>query len=254
MINSRVAKVFSTPANPADAILAAIQQAAPAGASIAVRHGTTVGTNTLLERKGAEVAFVTTAGFEDTIAIGRQARPSLYDWFMEPPPCLVPAGLRFGVPERTSAEGAILRTPMEQELRALREAIDKSGAEAIAISLLFSFANPANERLVAAALEPLGLPLSISHRILPEFREYERASTIVVNAYLAPKVGSYIRSLQEGSRRDVSGRGAACDAVFGWHYLFHGRVGGAGAHCSFRACGRSDWCGEDRCALPDYRR
>jgi N-methylhydantoinase A len=193
----KVAKVFSTPANPADAILAAIQQAAPAGASIAVRHGTTVGTNALLERKGAKVAFVTTAGFEDTIAMGRQARQSLYDWFMEPPPCLVPAGLRFGVPERTSAEGAILRAPVEQGLSDLREAIDKSGAEAIAISLLFSFANPANERLVAAALEPLGLPLSVSHRILPEFREYERASTIVVNAYLAPKAGSYIRSLQE---------------------------------------------------------
>src|ERR1700722_16711921 len=193
----KVAKVFSTPANPADAILAAIQQAAPAGASIAVRHGTTVGTNALLERKGAKVAFVTTAGFEDTIAMGRQARQSLYDWFMEPPPCLVPAGLRFGVPERTSAEGAILRAPVEQGLSDLREAIDKSGAEAIAISLLFSFANSANERLVAAALEPLGLPLSVSHRILPEFREYERASTIVVNAYLAPKMQSYLLHLEQ---------------------------------------------------------
>src|SRR5271170_1051479 len=94
----KVAKVFSTAANPGDAILSAIQQAAPAGSSISVRHGTTVGTNALLERKGAKVAFVTTAGFEDTIAIGRQARHTLYDWFMDPPPCLVPAALRFGVP------------------------------------------------------------------------------------------------------------------------------------------------------------
>jgi N-methylhydantoinase A len=194
----KVAKAFSTPANPGEAILAAIREAAPTGESISVRHGTTVGTNALLERKGAKVAFVTTAGFEDTIAIGRQARQSLYDWFMPAPPCLVPAGLRFGVPERTSAEGVVLRVPTKQELGGLREAIQTSGAEAIALSLLFSFANPANERLVAEALESLRLPLSISHRILPEFREYERASTIVVNAYLAPKVGSYIRDLHEG--------------------------------------------------------
>jgi N-methylhydantoinase A len=201
----KVAKVFSTPANPADAILAAIRQAAAPGASIAVRHGTTVGTNALLERKGAKVAFVTTAGFEDTIAIGRQARPVLYDWFMDAPPCLVPAALRFGVPERVSAEGKVLRAPTENELIALRDAVRASGAEAVAISLLFSFANPANERLVVEALRPLGLPLSISHRILPEFREYERASTIVVNAYLAPKVGAYIRGLQDAMRETYAG-------------------------------------------------
>jgi N-methylhydantoinase A len=191
----KIGKIFSTPDNPGDAILATIYQAAPTGTSISVRHGTTVGTNALLERKGANVAFVTTAGFEDTIAIGRQARHSLYDWFIDPPPCLVPAILRFGIPERTSAEGVILRTPTEHELDKLREAISKSGAEAIALSLLFSFANSTNEQLVAEALRSLDLPLSISHRILPEFREYERASTIVVNAYLAPKVGSYIQHL-----------------------------------------------------------
>ncbi|QNI32863.1 hydantoinase/oxoprolinase family protein [Alloacidobacterium dinghuense] len=193
----KITKVFSTPANPTDAILSAVHQAAPSGVRISVRHGTTVGTNALLERKGAKVAFVTTAGFEDTIAIGRQARPVLYDWFMEAPPCLIPAALRFGVPERTSAEGAILRRPTDRELDDLRESIGKSGAEAIALSLLFSFANSTNERLVAEALKPLGLPLSVSHRILPEFREYERASTVVVNAYLGPKVGSYIHNLQE---------------------------------------------------------
>jgi len=196
----KVAKVFSTPANPSDAILSAVHHAAPFRTPISVRHGTTVGTNALLERKGATVAFVTTAGFEDVIAIGRQARTSLYDWFQSPPPCLVPATLRFGVPERTSAEGAILRAPTEQELTQLREAIRNSGAEAIALSLLFSFANPTNEQRVAEALRSLGLPLSISHRILPEFREYERASTIVVNAYLASKAGAYIRDLSETLR------------------------------------------------------
>ncbi len=122
----KVAKVFSTPANPGDAILEAIHQAVPSGAAIAVRHGTTVGTNALLERKGAKVAFVTTAGFEDTIAIGRQARQALYDWFMPPPPCLVPSALRFGVQERVSAEGAVLRAPTDHELDALREAIRRA--------------------------------------------------------------------------------------------------------------------------------
>src|SRR5215813_15656864 len=99
----KVAKVFSTPANPGDAILAAIHQASPPGSSISVRHGTTVGTNALLELKGAKVAFVTTAGFEDTIAIGRQARQELYNWMATPKPGLVPAELRFGVKERVSA-------------------------------------------------------------------------------------------------------------------------------------------------------
>src|SRR5262249_22207264 len=122
----KVAKGFSTPANPGEAILAAIGQGALPGGLIAVWHGPTVGTNALLERKGAKVAFVTTAGFEDTIAIGRQARHSLYDWFMEPPPCLVPAALRFGVPERTSAEGVVLRAPTAFELSELREAVGKS--------------------------------------------------------------------------------------------------------------------------------
>jgi len=203
----KVAKVFSTPANPSDAILDAIRQAAPPGESISVRHGTTVGTNALLERKGAKVAFVTTAGFEDTIAIGRQARPSLYDWFAAAPPCLVPPALRFGVAERTGAEGTILRVPTERELDDLREAIRRSGAEAIALSLLFSFANPSNEQMVVEALASLGLPLSISHRILPEFREYERASTIVLNAYLAPRVGSYIHCLQESLGAEYPGAG-----------------------------------------------
>ena len=149
----------------------------------------------MLEGKGARVAFVTTRGFEDTISIGRQARPRLYDWFQPPPPCLVPAALRFGVEERVSAEGERLIAPDPEELRRLVEQIRASGAEAVAISLLFSFANPENEREVAGALSSLGLPLSISHRILPEFREYERASTVVANAYLAPKVGGYLAGL-----------------------------------------------------------
>ena len=187
-------KIFSTPDDPARAVLEGLR-ALGASSGATVRHGTTVGTNAMLEHKGAPVAFVTTAGFEDTIAIGRQARARLYDWFQKAPECLVEADLRFGVAERTTVEGERLLTPDAEELKRLVERIRQSGAEAVAVSLLFSFANPANERAVAEALHGLGLPLSVSHRILPEFREYERASTVVANAYLAPTVGSYLKRL-----------------------------------------------------------
>jgi N-methylhydantoinase A len=192
----RALKVRSTPANPDHAVLAGLESIG-VGEGLSLRHGTTVGTNAMLEGKGARVAFVTTEGFEDTIAIGRQTRPRLYDWFAPAPVCLVPPELRFGVPERVSAEGKLLREPTEDELAALAERVRRSGAEAIAISLLFAFLRPENELRVEAVLRPLGLPLSTSHRILPEFREYERASTIVVNAYLAPRMGSYLMELEK---------------------------------------------------------
>src|SRR5437868_2696612 len=140
-----VLKIPSTPDDPARSVLEAIRQIA-GETSLEIRHGTTIGTNALLERKCARVAFVTTAGFEDTIAIGRQARQHLYDWMATPAPCIVPKELRFGIKERVSAEGEILVAPNETELVELREKILASGAESIAISLLFSFANPENER------------------------------------------------------------------------------------------------------------
>ncbi len=202
----QVLKVFSTPADPAQAVLDGLARIS-AGKALDVRHGTTVGTNTMLERKGARVAFVTTAGFEDTIAIGRQTRSKLYDWFAPLPVCLVPRALRFGVPERVSAEGEILRTPTDEELQSLVNHVCDSGAEAIAISLLFSFANPETERRVEAALSHLGRPISASHRILPEFREYERASTTVVNAYLAPKMQNYLLHLEQSVSSHHGGPG-----------------------------------------------
>jgi len=205
----QVLKLFSTPHDPAEAVLEGLRQIGT-GQALDVRHGTTVGTNTMLERTGARVAFVTTAGFEDTIAIGRQTRAKLYDWFAPLPVCLVPRELRFGVPERVSAEGEILRTPTEEELTALVEKVRASGAESVAISLLFGFANPETEQRVEAVLKKLGIPVSASHRILPEFREYERGSTTVVNAYLAPRIGHYLNHLVDrvaaqhaGGRVDV---------------------------------------------------
>ncbi len=195
-----VLKVFSTPADPSIGIrdaLALLRGDSDPWVTLELRHGTTVGTNAMLERKGARVAFVTTAGFEDTIAIARQTRSSLYDWFAPVPACLVPPELRFGLPERVSAEGRILRAPTGDEFAALVEQVRSSNAESIAISLLFSFANPETELRAEAALRALNLPISVSHRILPEFREYERASTTVVNAYLAPRMQTYLTNLEQ---------------------------------------------------------
>ena len=235
----QVLKVFSTPADPSQAVLEGLARIG-AGQALDVRHGTTVGTNTMLERTGARVAFVTTAGFEDTIAIGRQTRSKLYDWFAPLPVCLVPRELRFGVPERVSAEGEILRSPTEEELESLVDQVRASGAEAVAISLLFSFANPETERRVEAALSRLGIPISTSHRILPEFREYERASTTVVNAYLAPRMQSYLLHLENAwSEHHGGGRVDVMQSSGG---IIPARQcgAGAGAHGAVGAGGRGD--------------
>ena len=191
----RMLKVFSTPHDPSEAIANAVARINHPGA-VLLLHGTTVGTNALLERKGARVAFVTTAGFEDTIEIGRQNRPRLYDLAVERVAPLVPSDLRFGVPERVSPDGAVLREPHADELNRLREQVSSAHPEAIALSLLFSFANPAHEEKVASKLAVLKIPISVSHQVLPEFREYERASTVVVNAYLQPLMSRYLEALR----------------------------------------------------------
>jgi len=195
----RMLKVFSTPADPSQAIVEALRKVAPEK-DFVLLHGTTVGTNTLLERKGARTALVTTAGFEDAIEIGRQARPKLYDFFFDRIEPLVAKDLRFGIPERTASNGDILSSPTPEELRAVTEQIALAKPQSIAISLLFSFANPNNERSVADAMKSLGVPLSISHEILPEFREYERTSTVVINAYLQPIMQRYLENLDDRVR------------------------------------------------------
>ena len=139
----RMLKVFSTPADPSQAIVEALEKIG-AHDSAVLLHGTTVGTNTLLQRKGARVALVTTAGFEDAIEIGRQARPRLYDFFFDRVEPLVPAELRFGVEERTASDGKILQAPSPQDLQSVSARIQQKHPDAIAISLLFSFANPKN--------------------------------------------------------------------------------------------------------------
>jgi N-methylhydantoinase A len=199
----RMFKVFSTSQDPSLAIADALNKIASSGSSILL-HGTTVGTNTLLQRKGARVALITTAGFEDAIEIGRQARPKLYDFFFDRVEPLMPASLRFGVDERTSSEGVVLHAPSSEELRGLKIRVAEQNPAAIAISLLFSFANPSNEAAVVAELKELAMPLSVSHEIMPEFREYERTSTVAVNAYLQPVMQYYLENLEQ--RAGASGK------------------------------------------------
>ena len=192
-------KIFSTPTDPSQAIVEVLKKVV-VRSSLTLLHGTTVGTNTLLQRKGARVALVTTAGFEDAIEIGRQARPKLYDFFFDRVQPLVPADLRFGVHERTSSDGEILEAPAPDDLTSIADQLRKKSVEAVALSLLFSFANPKNEIAATTALQGLGIPLSVSHKILPEFREYERTSTVVINAYLQPVMQHYLENLDRRAR------------------------------------------------------
>ncbi|HEY6331180.1 MAG TPA: hydantoinase/oxoprolinase family protein [Blastocatellia bacterium] len=219
---SFVFKLPSTPHNPAEAILKGVAMAlgdltgarGASGRSMAsatrrsrvlseVVHGTTVATNALLERKGARTALVTTEGFEDVIEIGRQARPRLYDLMVTRPAPLVPADMRFGVKERILPDGSVL-TPLDpNQLTALADQIAARQVESIAVCLLFSFANPAHEQQVAGALAALDVPISLSHKIFPEYREYERTSTTVINAYLVPLMSRYLRALIDGLQEDL---------------------------------------------------
>ena len=193
----RILKLFSTPSDPSDAIARAVRQiVGNSKRNLILLHGTTVGTNALLQRQGARTAMVTTAGFEDAIAIGRQARSSLYDLNVRPVEPLVPRSLRFGLRERTRPDGSIELAPSTVELEEVAGQLAKSGAESIAVCLLFSFANSGNEEALEKELHGIGIPLSLSHRILPEFREYERMSTVAVNAYLQPLMQRYLESLR----------------------------------------------------------
>ncbi len=211
----RTLKVFSTPDDPSRAIAQALKEIGEGTSEtrgrspLTLLHGTTVGTNALLQRTGARVALITTAGFEDVIEIGRQARPRLYDFFFDRVAPLVRRELRFGVKERTDSEGRVLERPSDAELTRLLEVVRHANPDAIAISLLFSFANPENEAAIAETMANLGKPLSVSHRILPEFREYERTSTIVVNAYLQPLMQSYMEKLTARTKKAEVGSGAA---------------------------------------------
>jgi N-methylhydantoinase A len=203
-----VVKVPSTPGDPAVGLWHAVDRlhAQRDGGPIAgLVHGTTVATNALLERKGARVAMVTTAGFEDLLWLRRQERAALYDLAVDHPPPLVERSDVVGVAERIGPNGVVLElTPAEVE-RVTRVVVEACPA-AVGICLLFSFANPAHERMLAAALSVAlpGTPVVTSHDLLPVFREYERTSTTSVEAYLRPIVGTYIERVgAEAKRRRI---------------------------------------------------
>ncbi|MDQ1728859.1 MAG: N-methylhydantoinase [Pyrinomonadaceae bacterium] len=198
-------KVASTPADPSRAIAAGLRTISEKTglplAGIEVIHGTTVGTNALLQRRGARTALVTTRGFEDVLVIGRQARPELYNLAAVRPPPLVSEELRFGLRERITADGKVLEPLADDELAALVKKLTKAKVDSVAVCLLFSFANPIHEKQVARALTALQIPLSISHLILPEYREFERTSTVTINAYLQPLMATYLGRLQRNTPR-----------------------------------------------------
>jgi len=190
-------KVPSTPHDQASGVMQAIGLARLAGEQVEViAHGSTVATNALLERRGGRTALVTTEGFRDLIEICRQNRPALYDLTRDRPPPLVPRELRFTVRERTGPAGVV--TPLDQDsLASVVEACRAARVAAVAVCLLFAFLHPEHERRVGAALRA-ALPdvhVSLSSDVLPEFREFERCSTTVADAYLTPRLGAYLRSL-----------------------------------------------------------
>ncbi|MDQ7039761.1 MAG: hydantoinase/oxoprolinase family protein [Rhodothermus sp.] len=187
-------KVFSTPDDPARAVLEGLQQVPSAARQII--HGSTVATNALLERKGARTAFVTTAGFRDLLHIGRQHRAELYDLAARRPEPLVPRSRCFEVPERIGPDGTVLVPLDDATFPPLIEALRQARVEAVAICLLFSFANPTHEQRLARALRDAGFVVAASCDILPAFREYERASTTTASAYVAPVLDRYLARLE----------------------------------------------------------
>ncbi len=188
-------KLLSTPKNPAQAMLDGLAQIA-SGQKRQIIHGSTVATNALLEGKGARTALITTQGFRDVLQIGRQDRPRLYDWTKDRPTPLVPRQWRYEVKERVNHKGETL-TPLDPaSLPELITAIQAEGIESVAVSLLFSFIAPEHEQTIEKALEKAGLFVSISSKVLPTFREYERTSTTVANAYVSPIMGRYLAEIE----------------------------------------------------------
>jgi N-methylhydantoinase A len=193
-----VAKVPSTPDDQAAGVAAGVERLALDVASLGrFAHGTTVATNTVLERDGARTVLVTTAGFRDLLTIGRQARPRLYDLRVARPAPLVPSELVVEARERIGAAGEVVTPLTDAEVdRIVAEVADRR-PEAVAIALLFGFAAPAHEERLEAALADLGVPVTRASALLPVLREVERASTAVLNAYVAPRMTRYLGSLSD---------------------------------------------------------
>ena len=196
----------STPNDPAIAILKGINELTEKFSDkkqkiLRLAHGTTVATNSLLQRKGGKLALITTKGFRDLLEIGRQVRPSVYDLQIDSPPPLIERSHRFEINERIDFNGNIIKQISKKDLFNLELQIKKlKKIDGIAICLLFAFLNPVNELKIKKILSKKfpNLPISLSSEVQPEFREYERFSTTTINAYLQPEVGKYMNNLKEG--------------------------------------------------------
>ena len=188
-------KVLSTPFDPAEAVLQGLTRL-PIQTNRHIVHGSTVATNAILERKGARTALITTKSFRDVLLIGRQDRLELYDLFPSIPPPLVPREWCFEMLERMDYQGNVITPLQKNELDAIIETLQKQNIQSVAVSFLFAFVNPAHEQWVAKRLRDEGFFVTTSSEILPEFREYERTSTTVVNAYVSPVLDSYLGRLE----------------------------------------------------------
>lgn len=197
-----ITKTPSTPTNPAIGVYNGIKKIVSMvelqpSEIASVVHGTTVATNALLEHKGIQTALLVTEGFKDILSIGRQDRPKLYDYFEKRPDPLIPRHLRFEVSERILYNGKILRPLNEEQVRGIARELRKKGIKGIAVCLLHSYANPIHEKRIKEIFKeeyPEAI-LSVSHEILPEFREYERMSTTVINSYVMPIIDQYLQDL-----------------------------------------------------------
>lgn len=189
----QIYKLLSTPENPAIAVLNGIKDIA-GDKPKTITHGSTVATNAVLERKGAKTAFITNFGFEDIIYIGRQERKKLYDLHYRRTSPLVDKKYRLGIKCRVNKNGEIVENIDEKEIDEIISFLKKENVESVAVSFLFSFLNPEHENFLKKRLKDFYV--SVSHEIVPEFREYERSSTTVINAYVMPKMDRYISYLQ----------------------------------------------------------
>ena len=198
----KVLKIPSTPDNPAEAVLKGLEELRKGETPLDIVHGSTVATNALLERKGARTALITNKNFEDVLIIGRQNRERLYDLHYRRPTPLVPEELRFGLDCRIDYKGEELKPIDPEELKRLTEELIKKKVESVAVCFLHAYANPKHEKEVEEAIKERteGIFISLSHEILPEFREYERMSTTVVNAYVGPKMSGYLKYLKDRLR------------------------------------------------------
>jgi len=198
----RLLKLPSTPSMPEQAVLDGLRQLLPDPPphGFTLLHGTTVGTNCILERKGARTAFLTTEGFRDLLFLARQDRRQLYSLRPEPRPCLAERALCAEVPERLAHDGTVLRPLDTSGLSRLIRRWKREGVEAVAVCLLFAYANPTHERILKEILSP-HFAVSLSSEVAPEFREYERASTTFLNAYLTPPMIRYLSSLERHASR-----------------------------------------------------